>query len=37
MTDARIPKTGHNLKYDFIMLARNGLVAAPLAFDTHAG
>ena len=34
MTDARIPKTGHNLKYDFIMLARNGLVAAPLAFDT---
>jgi DNA polymerase-1 len=34
LTDARIPKAGHNLKYDFIMLARNGLRAAPLAFDT---
>jgi DNA polymerase-1 len=34
LTDARIPKIGHNLKYDFIMLARNGLRAAPLAFDT---
>ena len=34
LTDARIPKVGHNLKYDFIMLARNGLRAAPLAFDT---
>ena len=34
MTDARIPKVGHNLKYDFIMLARYGLRVAPLAFDT---
>ena len=34
LTDVRIPKTGHNLKYDFIMLARHGLVVAPLAFDT---
>jgi DNA polymerase I len=34
MTDARIPKIGHNLKYDFIMLARYGLRVAPLAFDT---
>jgi DNA polymerase-1 len=34
MTDARIPKIGHNLKYDFIMLARYGLHVAPLAFDT---
>ncbi len=32
--NARIPKIGHNLKYDFIMLARNGLRAGPLAFDT---
>ncbi len=32
--DARIPKIGHNIKYDFIMLARYGLRAAPLAFDT---
>ncbi len=34
LTDARIPKIGHNLKYDFIMLARNGVRVAPLAFDT---
>ncbi len=34
MTDARIPKAGHNLKYDFVMLARNGLRVAPLAFDS---
>ena len=34
LTDAHIPKIGHNLKYDFIMLARNGLLVAPLAFDT---
>jgi len=34
LTDARIPKIGHNLKYDFIMLVRNGLIVAPLAFDT---
>jgi DNA polymerase I len=29
-----IPKVGHNLKYDFVMLARNGVRPAPLAFDT---
>ncbi len=34
LTDARIPKAGHNIKYDFVMLARHGLRAAPLAFDT---
>jgi DNA polymerase I len=34
LTDARIPKIGHNLKYDFVMLARNGLRPAPLTFDT---
>ena len=33
-TDQRIPKLGHNLKYDYIMLARNGLKATPLSFDT---
>jgi DNA polymerase-1 len=33
-TEARIPKIGHHLKYDFIMLARYGLRAAPLGFDT---
>ncbi len=34
MTDPDIPKVGHNLKYDYIMLARSGLKVAPLAFDT---
>jgi len=34
MTDARIPKVGHHLKYDVIMLARMGLRVAPLGFDT---
>ncbi|MEW5829224.1 MAG: DNA polymerase I, partial [Chloroflexota bacterium] len=34
MTDPKIPKVGHNLKYDFIMLARYGLRPAPLGFDT---
>ncbi len=33
-TDLRIPKIGHHLKYDFIMLARYGVRAAPLAFDS---
>jgi DNA polymerase I len=34
LTNSRIPKYGHNLKYDFTVLARLGLRAAPLAFDT---
>ena len=34
MTDPNIPKVGHNLKYDYMILARNGLRAYPLAFDT---
>jgi DNA polymerase-1 len=34
LTDPRILKIGHHLKYDFIMLARYGVRAAPLAFDT---
>jgi DNA polymerase-1 len=33
-TDLKIPKIGHHLKYDFIMLARYGIRAAPLVFDT---
>lgn len=32
--DTHIPKIGHNLKYDFVMLAKNGLRPAPLTFDT---
>ncbi|MDD5468651.1 MAG: DNA polymerase, partial [Anaerolineales bacterium] len=31
---AGIRKVGHNLKYDFIMLARHGLRVFPLSFDT---
>jgi DNA polymerase I len=34
LTDPAIPKIGHNLKYDFMLLARNGLRPAPLAFDS---
>ncbi len=34
LTDPNIPKIGHNIKYDYIMLLRNGIRVAPLAFDT---
>ena len=34
MTDPDIPKAGHNLKYDYVMLYRNGLDVTPLSFDT---
>ncbi len=34
MTDPDIPKLGHNVKYDAIMLTRHGLAPRPLAFDT---
>jgi DNA polymerase-1 len=34
LTDPRLPKVGHNLKYDFVVLARYGLRVSPLAFDT---
>ena len=37
MTDPKIPKYGHNLKFDYEVLARLGLRAAPLAFDTMLG
>lgn len=32
--DPKIPKVGHNLKFDFTVLARYGLVADPLVFDS---
>jgi DNA polymerase-1 len=32
--DPEIPKVGHNIKYDAVMLARNGLQVKSLAFDT---
>ena len=34
LTDARIEKAGHNLKYDALVLEQNGLRVAPLSFDT---
>lgn len=34
LTDSSIPKVGHNLKFDYVMLARSGLRVTPLAFDT---
>jgi DNA polymerase-1 len=34
LTDPNIPKVGHNLKYDYVMLARNGLKVSPLSFDS---
>lgn len=34
MTSTKIPKAGHNLKYDYVMLARNGLEVTPLSFDS---
>ncbi len=33
-TDPAIPKLGHNLKYDYIILARCGLKAYPLSYDS---
>jgi DNA polymerase-1 len=34
MTNPAIAKVGHNLKYDYTVLARYGLAPEPLAFDT---
>jgi DNA polymerase-1 len=34
LTNPHIKKAGHNLKYDFVMLTRNGLRATPLTFDS---
>jgi DNA polymerase-1 len=34
LTDTNISKIGHNIKYDYVVLARNGLRASPLTFDT---
>jgi DNA polymerase-1 len=34
LTDNKIPKIGHNLKYDYILLARHGVRATPMTFDT---
>jgi DNA polymerase-1 len=37
MTNPAIPKYGHNIKYDAVVLARYGLQVSPLAFDTMVG
>ncbi len=34
LTRAKVPKVGHNLKFDYMVLARHGLAARPLGFDT---
>lgn len=34
LTDPNIPKIGHNVKYDYIVLARYGLRVSPLSFDS---
>lgn len=34
LEDPKIPKIGHNLKYDAIVLARSGIKVHPLSFDT---
>lgn len=34
LTDLNIPKAGHNIKYDFVVLARHGLFVQPLSFDS---
>ena len=34
LTDPRIPKIGHNVKYDFLILARYGIKPEPLRFDS---
>lgn len=34
MTDPGISKVGHNLKFDYVMLARYGLPVSPLDFDS---
>jgi len=34
MTASKIPKVGHNIKYDYVILARYGLTVQPLGFDT---
>jgi DNA polymerase-1 len=34
LTDAHLPKVGHNTKYDFVVLARQGLRVDPLTFDS---
>jgi DNA polymerase-1 len=34
LSDPKIPKIGHNIKYDYVMLSRYGCKPAPLTFDS---
>ncbi len=34
LEDPAVPKIGHNIKYDAVLLARNGVHVKPLSFDT---
>jgi DNA polymerase-1 len=34
LTNPSIQKIGHNIKYDYVILARHGLAVNPLSFDT---
>jgi DNA polymerase I len=34
LTDPQIKKVGHNIKYDYVLLARYGLLVSPLSFDS---
>ena len=34
LSNPKIPKVGHNLSYDYVILARYGLECRPLSFDT---
>jgi DNA polymerase I len=34
LTDEKLPKIGHNTKYDYVVLARHGLRVSPIVFDT---
>ena len=37
MTNKKIPKYAHNIKFDYTVLARHGLEVTPLTFDTMLG
>ena len=34
LTDPKVGKIAHNAKYDYIVLAKHGLIVSPLTFDT---
>jgi DNA polymerase-1 len=37
LTDPNIPKYGHNIKYDAVIMEQHGLVVSPLSVDTMIG